>query len=126
VLRPQARLLDDNLVRNNGRVIRFACDAAPDAHVLVLGDSFTYAMLRFLSESWRRTTFVHLYTLDPELLAEERPDAVVTVLNERFHIRVPDDAGGTSARDWYARKAERGGVMSPEGAAVYSRKLGWP
>ena len=124
--RPRAVFLDDNRVRNNGRIIRFACEAAPDASVLVLGDSFTYAMLRFLSESWRRVTFVHLYTLDPELLDQLRPDLVVTVLNERFHIKPPVDTRAMSAKDWYERKADNGGVMTPSRAEVYSRKLGWP
>lgn len=126
VVEPRAELLEDNRVRNNGRIIRFRCDAAPDASLLILGDSFTYAMLRFLSETWRRVTFVHLYTLDPDLLEQERPDVVVTVLNERFHIKPPVDDGAMTAQDWYRRKAEQGGVMSASRAEVYSRKLGWP
>jgi len=50
----------------------------------------------------------------------------VTVLNERFHIVVPDDADGLTAAAWLERKRERGGVLTAEAAELYGRKLGWP
>lgn len=128
VLEPRARVVDDNRVRNNGRVIRFAAEGpdVPDRRLLCFGDSFGYPLLRFLAESAARVTFAHSSTIDAALLEAEAPDVVLCVLNERFLPVVPDDAGGRTLAELYELKRGRHRVMTPQEAVAYSRKLGWP
>jgi len=45
----------------------------------------------FLKESFRRLVFVHTSMFIEEVLAVERPDAVVSLPVERFLIDVPED-----------------------------------
>jgi hypothetical protein len=40
----------------------------------------------------------------------ERPDVVISMLNERFLIYVPDDAGGRSVHDYAELKLAEGAV----------------
>jgi hypothetical protein len=122
----RAVVVDDNCVRRNGRAIRFECDSAPDVSCVLFGDSFSYAMLRYLAESFRRFLFVHLPTLDREVVEAADADIVISACNERFLIRVPDDATAPTAFDAATAKREAGEVMSPVYAAKESLKLLWP
>ena len=110
VARPQAWLLHDNLVVNVGKLIVTECPAAPDTTCVLLGDSFANHMLPFLAASFRRLVFAQIPTLDRALVLEERPDVVITLLNERFLIYVPHDAGGRSVHDYADAKLADGAV----------------
>ena len=81
--------------------------------LFVHGDSFAYTMLHFLCESFGRLFFLHRPTLDPELVLEERPDAVITFLAERFLVRVPQDQPYTPLRIVVQRQQEAGSVLPP-------------
>jgi alginate O-acetyltransferase complex protein AlgJ len=113
VPKPAARMVRDNRVFLNGHRIDYECPSAGGATVLVLGDSFSHAMLPFLAETFGRLTFAHLSALDRELVAEVAPQLVVSVMNERFMIRVPSDEGAKSLRDLETEKRARGAVYPP-------------
>jgi alginate O-acetyltransferase complex protein AlgJ len=122
---PQSVLVSDNRVRNRGRIIEFACDKA-EGTCLILGDSFTFAALRFFAESFRKLVFAQIVTLDRELVREQRPDVVLTVMNERFVRAIPDDAGAPSAREYEAERVRNGEVMSEKSVNGLAKKLLWP
>ena len=111
--KPAGRMVRDNRVYLNGHRIDYECPSAGEARCLVLGDSFAHAMLPFLAESFGHLTFAHLSTLDRELVAEVAPQIVVSVMNERFMIRVPSDEGAKSVRELEAEKRARGAVYPP-------------
>ena len=71
---------------SSGAIVVTESDADTEARCLVLGDSYAYNMLLFLAPSFRRVTFAHTASLDFELAQEERPDVVISILNERFMI----------------------------------------
>ena len=58
---------------------------------MVFGESFANQMLVFLKESFRRLVFAHTSMVDRDLIAAERPDAVLSIPLERFLLRVPSD-----------------------------------
>lgn len=108
-IRPRkARLVSDNRVSNRGRILEIECLEAPPTTCVVLGDSFTHAMLIFVAESFRRTVFAQVPTLDQDLIEEERPDVVVSVLNERFLVVIPGDLAAPTAREVAAQKTGEG------------------
>jgi hypothetical protein len=109
---PQARLVSDNRVYGSGRRIDYACAAAP-LRCVVFGDSFAYTLLPFLAESFGRLVFGHLPTFDYALVEEVRPDLVISVMNERFMIRVPTDVPARSLAQWAAEKQAAGDMYSP-------------
>ena len=113
---PRAERVFDNRIKGNtGRRYVFEWedpDAAP--HCLVYGDSFARRVLPFLAESFSRLTFVHMVTLDLDLVRRLDPDAVVLIMNERFLIRVPVDAPAPTAAQIEAEKIAAGEVV-PEG-----------
>ena len=109
---PQARLLSDNRVFNTGRTLEYECAEAAGTCV-VLGDSFSYRLLPFLAESFGRLVFVHRPTLDFELVEAERPAVVVSLLTERFLVRVPFDQPFTPTRVHVRNKRAAGEVLAP-------------
>jgi hypothetical protein len=111
----QAELTADNRVLRRGRIAEFECPAAPESTCMVIGDSFNYQLLPYLAESFRKLIFVHLHTLDHELVEEHRPDVVVNVMNERGLSNVMYDVPAESAREFAARKTARGEVDSGSG-----------
>jgi acetyltransferase AlgX (SGNH hydrolase-like protein) len=110
---PEARLVADNRVANKGRRREYVCDAAPGVTCLVLGDSYSYRMLPFLAESFGRLVFAFLPNLDRDLVEHERPDVVISVLNERFLIYPPVDEGAMSLAQWEAEKRAEGKLLPP-------------
>jgi hypothetical protein len=122
VLEPAARLVSDNRVWNRGRHAVFECRAAPETRCLVFGDSFTYALLPFLAESFRRLVLAHLPTIDFGLVLRERPQVVVSVMNERFLIEVPFDLPARSLDAW-AREKQAKGLVDPASGKVASPRV---
>lgn len=109
----EARMTHDNRVFLNGHRIEYECPVAGETTCLVFGDSFAHALLPFLAESFGRLVFAHLITLDRSVVEEVDPDIVVTVMNERFLIRVPDDAGTKTLSECAAEKRATGAVYPP-------------
>ena len=91
----------------------------------MLGDSFSYRMLPFLAESFGRLVFVHRPTLDFELVEAERPAVVVSLLTERFLVRVPFDQPFTPTRVHVRKKRAAGEVLAPRDEP-YLRPDVWP
>jgi len=106
---PEARLLYDNCIDNTGSVAVTECPEAPPTVCLLLGDSYSYSMLRFLSESFGRLVTAHSACLDPRLLRDVEPDVVVSLTAERFLTEVPDDDAdpGVAAHEQAKRAARR-------------------
>jgi alginate O-acetyltransferase complex protein AlgJ len=118
VLGQRARLKTDNRVLRRGRIAEFECPEAPDTSCMVIGDSFNYQMMPFMAESFRNLYFVHLHTLDHDLVEECRPDVVVNVMNERGLSTVMYDLPARTTRDFAEDKIERGEV-DPGSARIW-------
>jgi hypothetical protein len=109
----EARLIYDNCVFNIGALVVTACSAAPDTTCLLLGDSYCWRLVRYLSESFRRVVFAHAPTLDPNLLAALRPDMLITAIAERFLIAAPTGKPSPTLREHEERKRGLGAVRTP-------------
>jgi alginate O-acetyltransferase complex protein AlgJ len=110
---PQARFVSDNRVFTNGRLIEFECVGAPDVTCVVFGDSFSYMMVPFLAESFRKVVFAHIATFDFDLMDRVRPDVVITIMNERFLIKVPLDLTAPTLAQWEEKKRAQGDMYPP-------------
>jgi hypothetical protein len=111
VRNPHSRMVSDNRVANTGRRIEYRSDA-PDT-CLLFGDSFSHNLLPFMAESFGRLVFAHLPTLDYALVEREQPDIVVSLMNERFLISVPQDDGALTLTEHERAKREAGTVYPP-------------
>jgi hypothetical protein len=97
---PQAaHLVSDNHVEGPGRMLVTKCESAPATNCLLFGDRASYRMLPFLSESFGRTVFVHLHTLDHALVEAEQPDVVIGLTDESALIDLPADVEGPRAAE---------------------------
>jgi len=110
---PQARCTSDNCVDGQGSLLTFECPSAPETTCVVFGDSFGFGLLSFLAEGFRRFVFALAMTLDHDLVRRERPDLVITLLTERFLIRVPDDVGGATLSELEQERKAQGIVRPP-------------
>ena len=110
--RPAARVVHDNRIYNSGKNVVYECDAAP-GRCFVFGDSFAYTFLHFLAESFGRLFFVHRPEFDYEAILAERPDVVVSVLTERFIIRVPEDSPYLPLPRLVGRRIKENAVLPP-------------
>jgi alginate O-acetyltransferase complex protein AlgJ len=109
-----ARLIYDNCVEGTGALAVTECDPAPPTTCLLLGDSYSYFIVRYLSECWRRLVFAHSPTLDRAVVETVRPDLAVTVIAERFLVVVPDDQDpGRTLRSREERKRSIGRTRHP-------------
>jgi hypothetical protein len=109
---PAALMVEDNRIYNSGRNVVYECDQAP-GRCVVFGDSFAYTFLHFLAESFGRLFYVHRPTLDYEAILAERPDVVISVLTERFIIRVPEDAPYMPLPRLVGRRRKQNAVLPP-------------
>lgn len=109
----KAQLVHDNRVILNGHRMDWECPQAGESVCLLLGDSFAHALLPFLAESFGRLVFGHITTLDRQLVDEVKPDVVVSLMNERYLIKVPVDEGARSLTELAAEKRARGAVYPP-------------
>ena len=116
--------MSDNRVRNTGRRVVYEWedgDAGP--HCMVYGDSYAMRVLPFLAESFARLTFVHMVTLDFDLVRKLEPDVVVKIMNERFLISVPQDAPAKTHAQLEAEKIAAGDVLPPQKRDQFGRPL---
>lgn len=124
VIEPQAELVDDNRIRNHGRLVEFGADTNNDLTCLVFGDSYAVRVMPLVAESFRHSFWAHSY-FDHELVSELRPDVVVTIAAERGMIVVQNDAE-PGLRRLEARKRAEGDVMPPRvttSSRINSRRL---
>lgn len=107
-MEPAARLVSDNCVFNIGSHVVTECSEAPPTTCVLFGDSYSNFVVRYLSESFGRLVFAHVPFVDKELVENEQPDVVVTVMAERFMIRVPKDETEPSLARQARSKYEHG------------------
>jgi hypothetical protein len=124
VVASRVQLVDDNRVRNHGRLVEFRAEADNELTCLVFGDSFATRMMPLIAESFRRTFWAHIY-FDYELVRELRPDAVVTVIGERGMIVVQSDTG-PGIRRLEAEKRAAGDMLRPRTAETLRINGGRP
>jgi hypothetical protein len=110
---PGARLVFDNCVSGNGALVRTECPDAADLTCLLFGDSYSYDVMIFLAETFRRCTFAHAANFDPGLVVHERPDVILNMVAERFLVYPPDEEGGESLEAQEAAKQSEGVVRDP-------------
>ncbi len=79
-----------------GRIVEWRAEAPlSDAHLLILGDSFSGAgylpwnLTYWLAGCFARTTFVHAYASPADLARDLRADVVIFQTNERFVRAIP-------------------------------------
>jgi hypothetical protein len=109
----QAHYAKDNRVRVTGRRIEYTCSLAPDVTCLVHGDSYSEKLLPVLAESFGRTVFCQMPSLDYQVVQEVRPDVVIGVQNERFLLEVPYDSIAPTLRELAAFKQMQGQLYGP-------------
>jgi hypothetical protein len=73
-----------------------------------MGDSYGWALVKYMAESFGRLTWASTRTLDMNFLASEQPDVVVSLLAERYLIKVPVDENARSVATQEARKLAMG------------------
>jgi acetyltransferase AlgX (SGNH hydrolase-like protein) len=117
-------VVHDNCVEGTGTVIETRCPDAPPTTCVLIGDSYAWYLLRFLSESFRRFVFVQATTVDFEFLAAQSPDMVISVIAERFLIDVPDDETAPSVAEIEYERQAQGRIRPP--AAIWKQVLGPP
>ena len=103
---PAARLVEDNQVLNTGSRLVFECPAAPPGTCLVFGDSYAWDLLPFLAESFRRLVVATHPAVDWEVVQEEQPSVVITVMAERFLVDRQDERDGSFAQTARRKRAE--------------------
>jgi alginate O-acetyltransferase complex protein AlgJ len=109
----RARLVSDNRVKRNGRRVEFEGDPDAAHTCLVVADSFAVRVVPFLAESFRRLVFAHIPTLDYALVEEVRPDIVLTILNERFLVEIPEDVGAPDLGELEEQKRASKEMLAP-------------
>jgi hypothetical protein len=102
-----AELVYDNQVENTGAYLVTECPAAPATRCVLFGDSYSYGILRFLSESFRRFAFAQTVSIDLDVIERERPDVVISLMSERFIVVPPVAVGrGLIAETEAAKRAQ--------------------
>ena len=109
----QANYARDNRVRQAGRRIEYTCAAAPDVTCLVHGDSFVEKLIPVLAESFGRTVWCQMPSLDFQVVQQVRPDVVIGVHNERFLLEVPYDSTAPTQAELAATKQMQGKMFGP-------------
>ena len=107
---PDAQLVADNMVEGTGNVIVTESAVAPPSTCVVFGDSYTFGLLPFLSESFGRLVFAQTPSVDMQLIERERPQLALTVISERFLLDVPDDENEIGVEERAVAKAAAGSV----------------
>ena len=103
--RPSATLVDDNGVHNAGHRQRWRNgELSGGPKLLVFHDSFFGGMVRFWAESFGELVAVHTPLLEYDVVEDEAPDVVLSVMVERFLILIPDDVLGRSSAEVAADK----------------------
>jgi alginate O-acetyltransferase complex protein AlgJ len=109
----QAHYAKDNRVRFAGRRIEYTCRLAPAVTCLLHGDSYAEKILPVLAESFGRTVFCQMPSLDYQVVQEVRPDVVIGLQNERFLFDVPYDSTAPTHAELAASKQMQGKVYGP-------------
>jgi hypothetical protein len=91
---PTARCVGDNEVRGAGSVLSFERPGAGNRRLMIFGDSYVWQLLPLACESFDRVQWVHSGAFSYEMIEQERPDAVLGELVERYLVNYPVGTGG--------------------------------
>lgn len=85
-------VVSDNGLANFGRTLCLANEQAlVPQHLVLFGASSSYSMLDYLCRIFGRITLMHTAgNIDPNVLAELKPDYLVCQTNARYVVRAPD------------------------------------
>lgn len=85
-------VVSDNGLANFGRTLCLANEQAlVQQHLVIFGASSSYSMLDYLCRIFGRITLMHTAgNIDPNVLAELKPDYLVCQTNARYVVRAPD------------------------------------
>ena len=100
-----ARMVSDNRIPNRGGMV--VTESPAEQTCLVFGDSYAIEVVRCLAESFGRLVFCFWPAVDYEVVEREQPDCVISILNERFLINVPDDSASYDAMQAQKKAAGR-------------------
>jgi hypothetical protein len=84
-------LLHDSCAAGEGRTLITVCERAPEGRCVVFGDFSAYRLLPYMAESFREVVFAHTTSLDFDLVEQEKPSLVVSIVREQDLIDVPND-----------------------------------
>lgn len=122
ILNRASRLVADNCVEHTGRMMLMECEEAPPTTCVVCGDSYSYTVLPLLAESFRRLVFAQVPTLDRDLIRKERPDVVISIVNERFLLEPPNDHRSPSTTEIAAVKLAQGRATMPNMGPLWAQE----
>lgn len=91
VRKPQARKIWNNGVNNRGHMSLWTSKNRAAPRGLLFTDSYGWKFQRFLAEAFSDLFIVHSPLLEDDPIAAFRPNVVVTLMAERFMVKVPDD-----------------------------------
>lgn len=85
-------VVSDNGLSNFGRTLCVVNEQAlVQKHLVIFGASSSYSMLDYLCRIFGRITLMHTAgNIDPNVLAELKPDYLVCQTNARYVVRAPD------------------------------------
>ncbi len=106
---PRGRLVSDNgLLGTGGRQV-FESDRRDAPRLVCFGTSYAGNTMQYFKESFSRAVWFHTNSLVDDLIAEERPDVVLTLCNERGLLFVPSDRNARERFEATAREKLAGG-----------------
>jgi alginate O-acetyltransferase complex protein AlgJ len=114
---PQARVVFDNRIENEGHVAAFESPQGRTSCV-VFGGSFGAILLPFLAETFSRLIFVHTNMWIREIVEWEKPETVLSVPVERLLVEVPTDDGLPAFAEALERKRREGRFERSRAAVV--------
>lgn len=79
----------DNRITNHGHVSIWEGGDPEGPSILLFGDSFAGALVKYLAHRSRRLVRLHTSSIDREILFRERPEVVLSIAVERFLRSVP-------------------------------------
>ena len=110
----QANYARDNRVRQAGRRIEYTCRLRlPTSRVWCTATRSWRSSCPTLAESFGRTVWCQMPSLDYQVVQQVRPDVVIGVHNERFLLEVPYDSTAPTQAELAASKLMQGKMFGP-------------
>lgn len=94
---PPSKLVWKNGISNRGYIGYWRHRNPNLPRAILFTDSYGWKFARFLSASFSEMVMVHTPYFEQEAVDKYRPDVIVTLMAERFLLRVPDERTGIPA-----------------------------
>ena len=91
VREPHGERRSDNGLLGTGGMQVYESDRRDAPRLVCFGTSYAGNTMEYFKESFSRVVWAHTNSLIDDLIAEERPDVVLTLCNERGLLFVPSD-----------------------------------